>query len=355
MSNPYSNLPDKSFWRTGVAQASPLDLQGIYTKKFDISHDCRIATAGSCFAQHISKHLSSSGFTVLDVEPPPAGLPTELHHKFGFSMYSARYGNIYTSLQLLQLAKEVSGLATPSNIVWTRDGSYYDALRPAVEPEGLASECELMEHRRWHIARVRELFESMDLFIFTLGLTEAWVHQSGTVYPTAPGVVAGSYDEREYHFQNFNYNDVVNSFKEFQRVIQMIRGSKDEPKYLLTVSPVPLVATATDNHALVATTQSKAVLRAAAGFLSEQKENVDYFPSYEIITNQVAKSQFYKENFRSITAAGVETVMRSFFSEHKPFVSELGNTLGDAEKPSAKTRSVDDVQCEDALLEQFGK
>lgn len=355
MSNPYSNLSNKSFWRTGVAQSSPLDLKNVYTKKFEIPNDCKIATAGSCFAQHISKHLLINGFTVLDMEPPPDGLPGNLHNMFGFGMYSARYGNIYTSLQLLQLAKEVAGLAEPSDIAWKRDGRYYDALRPAVEPEGLASEFELMEHRRRHVERVRELFEAMDLFIFTLGLTEAWMHKSGTVYPTAPGVIAGAFNDKIYHFRNLDFNEIVNSFMEFKSIIRIIRGENSDPKYILTVSPVPLTATATSNHVLVATTYSKSVLRAAAGYISDQCENTDYFPSYEIIMNQAARAQFYGDNFRSVTTAGVETVMRSFFSEHKAVRIQSNITSSGYKESYDSSNNIDDVQCEEALLEEFGK
>ena len=38
-------------------------------------------------------------------------------------------------------------------------------------------------------------------------------------------------------------------------------------KCIISVSPVPLIATATNQHALVANTYSKSVLRAAAGEL----------------------------------------------------------------------------------------
>ena len=78
----------------------------------------------------------NNGYKVLDVEPPPPGLPETMHQKFGFSMYSARYGNIYTVRQLLQLAQEVAGKWTPQNYIWPKNAKF-DALRPAVEPEGL--------------------------------------------------------------------------------------------------------------------------------------------------------------------------------------------------------------------------
>ena len=159
--NPYSDLPKSAFWTTGVARENPYLTKDIYKKKFDIPSNTKIATAGSCFAQHISRHLKKNGYNILDVEPPPPGLLDNLHQKFGFSMYSARYGNIYTVRQLLQLAQEVAGEWTPKNYIWEKDGKYYDALRPAVEPEGLDSPEEVAEHRQYHVSKVKELFESL--------------------------------------------------------------------------------------------------------------------------------------------------------------------------------------------------
>ena len=118
--NPYSHLPKNAYWKTGVCQENPHAIQGIYKKKFEINAETRIATAGSCFAQHISRHLSKNGYNVIDVEPPPPGLPSKDHQRFGFSMYSARYGNIYSVRQLMQLAQEAAGVRTPKNIVWKK-------------------------------------------------------------------------------------------------------------------------------------------------------------------------------------------------------------------------------------------
>jgi hypothetical protein len=83
-----------------VTEADPLTISDLYQKKFDISPTDRIATAGSCFAQHIATHLRQRGYNILDVEPPVPGMSRETAHKFGYALYSARYGNIYTSRQL---------------------------------------------------------------------------------------------------------------------------------------------------------------------------------------------------------------------------------------------------------------
>lgn len=350
--NPYSDLPKSAFWKTGVAQEDPYAIENIYKKKFNIPSTARIATAGSCFAQHITCHLKRNGYNVLDVEPPPPGLPENLHKKFGFSMYSARYGNIYTVRQLLQLAREVIGDWTPQSYIWERNGKYYDALRPAVEPEGLNSPEEVVEHRAYHINRVKELFVSLDLLIFTLGLTEMWVHkQSGTVYPTAPGTLIGTYDNNIYAFMNAQFGDVIGDFNHFQGVLQKIRGGKPF-KVLLTVSPVPLTATASGKHVLVSTIYSKAVLRSVAGQLSTNQDHIDYFPSFELATNPRMHSTGFAENLRSVKYETVELIMKHFFAEN-PIDANPNRTVI---TPSiGSNNNMDTLQCEEALMEAFGQ
>ena len=216
MRSPYEGLADTQFWRTGVVENHPLTVRGLYKKKFPIERGDKVAAAGSCFAQHISSHLRAKGFSVLDYEPPPATLPPEIAKRFGWNMYSARYGNIYAVRQLLQLAEDAFAAKVDPADIWTKDGRYYDALRPNVEPDGFESMEEALEHRREHLGKVRKLFEDMTVFIFTLGLTEAWVHRTtGRVYATAPGTIAGDYDPAVHAFKNFTHGEIYGDFVAF--------------------------------------------------------------------------------------------------------------------------------------------
>jgi hypothetical protein len=347
LNNPYEALDARAFWRSAVAQSDPTRLEGLYTRKWEIPMDWKIATAGSCFAQHISRYLARGGFDVIDAEPAPWGLPAADHRRFGFSMYSARYGNIYTLRQLVQLVGEVAGTHTPGELCWEKGDRFFDALRPGVEPEGLDSADAVLLHRQAHLESVREVLTQMDLLIFTLGLTETWVHrETGTVFPTVPGGIAGQFDPDLYAFWNASFAEIMEDFEALQQLLLSIRGEKGLPRFLLTVSPVPLTATASGEHVLQATTHSKSVLRAVAGELARAHAHIDYFPSFEIITNPAAGGGFYADNLRSVRTEGVEAVMELFFSQHGGERAIYTPKTSDANE--------DDVACEEALLEAFG-
>lgn len=340
--NPYRGLPGRAFWKTGVRQQQPETVQDLYARKFEISATDCVATAGSCFAQHIAKRMRESGYSVLDVEPAPRGMSERHKMAFGYGIYSARYGNIYTARQLLQLVEECRGRFEPANIAWEKAGRWYDAVRPNVEPMGHASPEEVRLHRNYHLRHVRGMLKRTDVFVFTFGLTEGWVHtESGTVYPTAPGVLAGEYDPEIYSFKNFTYEEILGDFIRVRKILQKINPNM---RFIITVSPVPLAATASGEHVLSSNTYSKSVLRTVAGALASRFPDVDYFPSYEIIASSFSGGKFYEEDQRNVRSEGVDTVMRTFFAQHPPVVANK------VEKVAAN----DDVVCEEVLLEAFG-
>ena len=344
MTSPYQRLPRRSFWKTGVASR---DLASVFQPRFAITKAQPIATAGSCFAQHVARYLRRAGCQVIDTEPAPYGLRDETARRFGYGLYSARYGNIYTARQLLQLLQECFGQLRRDGVVWERDGRFFDALRPAVEPSGLDSAEEVLAHRADHIRRARQTFESAAMLVFTLGLTEGWVRKSdGLTYPTAPGTIAGDFDPDLHGFVNFGFPEVLADLTEACR---LLKTHNPGCKLLLTVSPVPLAATASPHHVLVANSYSKAVLRAAAGALCEACEDVDYFPSYEIIATPFLGERFYAEDLRTVTEAGVAMVMRLFMEAY-------GLALDSGEAPAAANDAdgaEEDALCDEALLEAF--
>lgn len=318
--SPYSHLDSRAYWRTGVAEKDypPSD---IFKPKWPLKKSDRIVTAGSCFAQHVGRSLRRNGFNVLDAEPRPAEVPAEAETAHGYGMYSARYGNIYTTRQLRQLLDEAWENAPEFDSVWERDGRFHDALRPNVDPDGLDDPSAVATARMLHLAKVRDVFSQADVFIFTLGLTEAWVHKSsGQVYPTAPGTIAGTYNEEVHGFVNFRLAEVR---ADLMGALQRIKRLNSDLRVLLTVSPVPLTATASGHHVLSATSYSKSVLRACAGEMQADFPDVDYFPSYEIVTSSKAGVTFFEPNLRSVTKAGVTQVMSIFTSAYLDGVDQV--------------------------------
>ncbi len=348
--SPYRGNAERTYWKSAVTGRGPDQLDDLHVAKFPITPSTKIATAGSCFAQHIARNLRKHGYSVLDVEPAPPGLAQDHARRYGYETYSARYGNLYHVRQLLQLAKEAFEGRGIADGVWEKNGRYYDALRPSVEPLGLASPDLVHLHRDRHVKKVEKLFRSCDVLVFTLGLTEAWVSRvDGTVYPTAPGTVAGDYDPEKYEFVNFKQSKLLEDFLEFRKIVRRVNPRMN---FLLTVSPVALAATATGGHVLVASSYSKAVLRSVAGELADEFDDIDYFPSYEIVTGVAAGNSFFDSTGREVTQEGVDCVMRHFFGESAK--NSTAQVLPSQDPVIVGDEEPDALVCEDVLLEAFG-
>jgi hypothetical protein len=314
MSNPYHGLDNYHFWRRSVSSVERHLLDPVIKPRFQIERAAKVATAGSCFAQHISRRLREINFNYFI---PEAGehLPEGDRMRNNYGVFSARFGNIYTTAQLLQLFLEAFGERQPEDKAWRRpDGRYVDPFRQQVEPNGFDSIDAVAEDRQAHLSAVRTMFLESDVFIFTLGLTEAWRSKvDGSVFPLAPGVAAHEYLSLTHEFVNFG---VTQAFTDLDRFMGKLKAVNPNVRVLLTVSPVPLIATFEDRHVLTSTTYSKSVLRVVAEEIIQKYDWADYFPSYEIITGSYAGGAYYEDDFREVNKFGVAHAMRCFLNNY---------------------------------------
>lgn len=233
--NPYDALPADRFWRSGVQQSDPGVMPGIHSPKFLITPGDTIVTMGSCFAQHIANWLRARSFNV-----PFFDATDNIRAK----SFSANYGNVYTVRQAVQLVQEALGMRRCTEPAWPVEGGFVDPLRPAQFDTPFPSEACLQAARADHLKAVHTALSQLDVLVFTLGLTEAWrVLDCGTILPVAPGVIAGQIDYNRHEFINFRYSEVLADLCALHDAILALRGGRAF-RMLLTVSPVPLTATA---------------------------------------------------------------------------------------------------------------
>jgi len=311
MKNPYDGKPDYQFWRRSLPGRAATAVDPVTHVPFTISKTASVATAGSCFAQHIARHLSGMGFNYF---VPENRVTHEFCQDENYGTFSARYGNIYTVRQLWQLMLRAYGLYAPKHKSWVRDdGRLMDPFRPRIQSGGFATLDHLLIDQASHLEAVRRVFEESDVFIFTLGLTEAWVADAdGAVVPLAPGTVSSVNQEASYSFRNFSVFEMAEDLSQF---IKNLRKVNSGCSVILTVSPVALVATYEDEHVLVANTYSKSALRVVAEIVASKFAAVSYFPSYEMITGPQARAQFFADDLREVRPEGVAYVM-SVFGKH---------------------------------------
>jgi len=360
MKNPYVALGEDAFWKHAVASNSPFSMGGLWKPKYPVTQDMKIVTAGSCFAQHIGRALAARGYTWFDAEPAPPFLKPDEARTYNYGIFSFRTGNIYTTRMLRQWLEQAHGRAAPMMEAWDDGkGRVFDPMRPAIEPEGFASHEEFVQAREVTYGALRRAVQEAGVFIFTLGLTESWANaETGQEYASCPGTAAGTYDPGKHVFVNHRVDAIA---ADLEAALTVLHEENPALKVLLTVSPVPLTATASGQHVLTATTYSKSVLRTVAGMAAQDHEWVDYFPSFEIISTPPFHGMFFEPNKRSVNPHGVDFVMKNFFADQEaafgkvvtqPASPPKGGRKAGRKKPGAARNM--DVKCEEEMLNAFG-
>lgn len=157
---------------------------------------------------------------------------------------------------------------------------------------------------------VKESLRSADLAIITLGLVEVWRKKNNGLFACCePGYGCGAgATETEFYLANYqdNYNNV-------RQTVKVLIEHFNIPNIVITVSPVPLGRTFRNLEVFAANVESKSILRAVAGQVSSEFENVHYFPSYEMA---MFDRNSYREDGRHIQEQKVSQIMNFFSKIH---------------------------------------
>lgn len=239
---------------------------------FSISKDQSVFTIGSCFARNVEQVLQDRGISVptIEFQAPHEEAPGQPN----------RVLNQYNPGTMMQCVRDAHAEVN-------QDGLYKTGLTGAVvdcllATGGRAVGKKRALERRTQIAELyRSGLERSEIVVITLGLVEVWYDRETKTYLNeAPPRKIIDKNEARFEFRQLGVaecQDLV--FEMLQTLTQ-----SEQRKVLLTVSPVPLQATFSDGDAVCRNSYSKSVLRVVAELASQTFKNVDYFPSYEIIT-----------------------------------------------------------------------
>ncbi len=133
--------------------------------------------------------------------------------------------------------------------------------------------------------RLRQYFGrafEADLVIITLGLTETWLDRTtrlALAEVPSPRLLK-QYGNR-FACKVLTYPECAAVIKSIYTILR--KYDKPDLKIVITVSPVPLERTFSDQDVIVANMMSKSTLRSVAGAFAAVTNGVDYFPSLEAV------------------------------------------------------------------------
>jgi len=155
-----------------------------------------------------------------------------------------------------------------------QDGLCYDLHLLHQKPEPFET---VLERRKLVYGVFKEAFDT-DVVVMTLGLIEAFWDRENQAYVLIPPNLLGRGSGR-FEFERLTFSE---SYGFINKALDLL-DSTGAKKHLITTSPVTLHRTFTGEDVIVANLYSKSVLRAVAGQIVEERDNVDYFPSFETV------------------------------------------------------------------------
>jgi len=228
---------------------------------YELDYHSKILLLGSCFTQNIGQRLSNHKFDCL-INP------------FGIS-----YNPVSISKTLHRIA---SNRLVDTKYILHREGAYfhygYHSSISSSEPADLA-------------AQIREIHETTSSTIQAgrlcfISLGTSIVHRllsDGTVVSNCHKMPQSLFEQVFLTYQE--------TFHSLEMMVSSLMKLNDKIQVVFTVSPIRHT-----RHGLISNQRSKATLIAAVHAIIENSSNCHYFPSYEIMQDDLRDYRFYTKD-----------------------------------------------------------
>lgn len=262
--------------------------------KFHLGENPALFTSGSCFAREIEHALHAQNKNVLSWSPDSGLNPASFN----------RY-NIFSVINDFRLAKDGG---YDEDLMWETPIGWVDYSGNDVTPTR-----EALTTARNASIRIHKRIAEADVFIVTLGLVETWYDLKTNTYLnfTPSEVLAGNLSRFECRITDYSEN-----LEAAKYLVDYLRAHfNPNLKVIVTVSPVPLNVSFSGQDIAQANTLSKATLRAVAQKLADEDENIDYFPSYEMVTLS-NPDHAWLPDYRHVRREMVSRIMQAFIHHY---------------------------------------
>ena len=252
-----------------------------------VSHAERILLMGSCFAENMGRLLAENKFRV-DMNP-----------------FGILYNPLSVSTALVEILK--------GKVYQEKDLFLYKECWHSPMHHGLFSASspeEVLEKINTRLSQAHRSVHELDWLMLTFGT--AYVYEQKETRQ----VVSNCHKLPESCFNRriLSVDEIVN---EYTSLITSMVARNSHLKVLFTVSPIRHI-----RDGMHANQLSKAVLLLAIDKLKQRLDYVSYFPSYEIVMDELRDYRFYTEDMLHISPQGIEYIWEKFQSLYMTSATE---------------------------------
>ena len=276
----HTNFNPKNDQMAAADAARAFVLEGWLPDTPPISSTTRITAFGSCFALNISNWLSRRNFQVLN-----------------------KSGEVNKAYVVTMGEGMVNSFVIRQQFEWAWENKVFE------QPLWHGYKAEEFGYDEEVRLETKSLFDETEVFVLTFGLSEVWYdeHTGNVFWRTIP---KDAYDPSRHKFR---VASVEENRDNIRAIYELIRKHRPDAKIIVTLSPIPLIATFRDVSCITANSVSKASLRVAIDEVVRETRDdghLFYWPSYELILDVFRAP--YKADRRHLPQAVLDHVMRLF-------------------------------------------
>ena len=292
---------------------------------FQIGYTDGLVLIGSCFVEHIGTQLTQLGFnTVMN----PSGI-----------VFNPK--SIFTTLNHVLTNKQYR----ESDLIFNRQ------LWCSLDHHGRFSSTNVLETlnlMQQEIDTAHQKLKTAQFLWLTFGTAYAYKYLEKNQY------VANCHKFPSHYFEQ-NLLSTSEIVSDFESVITSLKRFNPEIKIIFSISPVRHLA-----NGLVGNTRSKSILLTAVHQIIENAADCFYFPSYEILMDDLRDYRFYSSDLCHINEIGVTYIWNyfkdCFFSQETLLLqAQAEQLLKDLNHRSIYENSLDDKRFKQKLEEKKEK
>ncbi|MBE6211658.1 MAG: GSCFA family protein [Rikenellaceae bacterium] len=237
-----------------------------------IDHSAKIFALGSCFAESISERLQRAKFSVT----------------------TNPFGVLFNPLSIASAIERLDDTRAFAvcDIREGKEGFFSFEAHSSLDGK---TQTEIFANLNQAVAQGSKVLHEAEWVILTFGT--AWVYErEGKVVANCHKQPASEFERRR-----LSVAEIVERYK------TLFDGVLRDKRVILTVSPVRHLGDGLQENSL-----SKAILRLAVEELVAKYENAHYFPSYEILIDDLRDYRYYAEDLAHPSKMAVEYVWERF-------------------------------------------
>jgi lysophospholipase L1-like esterase len=243
-----------------------------------IDQHSKILTIGSCFAEVMGTQLDNYKFQVLN-NP---------------------LGTVFNPISICKILDSALENRQPNPALYFEDADKIWFHHDFHSSQWATTKENLEKRLIRKLAEVRDFLSKADVLVITLGTAYAYRHRAANVVVGNCHKVPGDRFVKE-----LLHSDQITI--PFEQVLHKLRSFRRDLRIILTVSPVRHT-----KDSLPLNQVSKATLRLLCHRLSEKFAQAEYFPSYEIMIDELRDYRYYKEDLIHPNPVAEEYIFRTF-------------------------------------------